>query len=190
MMLSTSEFGFWRSLGSLRVGQVVMAWDFLMALAISVGATVLMVHHVPDVASHVALAGDLLVVNSALFGVVLAGFAIVAALLGDKYARLLNASGGSALQMLRHFLVVAGVLIASIVMMISFKASADALAQWKSVAEQWALGLTLFLSLWGLFSTLELMKLILGVAVTNTSFRSIDGEGQSGEGRRENRKSQ
>ncbi|MGD9704447.1 MAG: hypothetical protein AB7Q42_12910 [Acidimicrobiia bacterium] len=181
MTLSSKEFGFWRSLGSLRIAQVLLAWDFLTALLMSSAGTVLLVRHVPSVEAHTELAGDLLVVNSALFGVVLAGFAIVAALLGDKYARLLSASGGSAIQMLRHFLIVAGVLVTSIVAAIAFRAAGEAIAAWKAIGEQWALGFTIFVFLWGLFSTLELMKLILGVAVTNTAFRAINGEGQSGD---------
>jgi hypothetical protein len=187
MTLSSNEFGFWRSLGSLSFGQVVMAWDFLVAVALSIAGTIVIGHHIPNVTAHTGLAGDLLVVNSALFGVVLAGFAIVAALLGDKYVRLVNASGGSVLQMLRHFLVVAGVLITSIVITISFRAFAEVLADWKAIAEQWALGVAIFFFLWGLLSTLELMKLILGVAVTNTAFRAIEGEGRADERRRDAR---
>lgn len=173
--LDSADFGFWRSFGSLRLGQVVGSWDFLASLLLAVSGAVLIAHHSPAVATHYALVGDILTIDAGVFAVVLAGFAIVAALLGDKYARMLEASGASSLQMLRHFLIVAGLLVTSVVLSLAFRVLGPSLLRWEPAGEQVALGIVLFSFLWSLFSTLELMKLILGVAVTNTALRGIEG---------------
>jgi hypothetical protein len=178
--VSSRDFGFWRSFGRLRMAQVLGSWDFLVALALSVGATVLMAHHVRSIETHLSVTSDLLMVAAGLIGVVLAGFAIVAALLGDRYSRVLSASGSSTLNILQHFLIVAGLLTWSIIAAIGFRAFGLALQRWEPVAEQAAFGLVLFSFLWTLFSTLELVKLILGVSVTSTeaSLRAISAEDQ------------
>lgn len=173
-VLRTRDFGFWAAIGDMRTKAVVFSWDFLMALVLSVSSAVLLAHHSPAPASHERLATNLLQVGGALFGVILAGFAIVAALLGDKYSRLLQSSGSSSLKMLRHFVIVAGVLVWSVICALGLSMAATPLHAWEPVAEQLALAVTLFLFLWGLFSTLELMKLVLGVAVTSDRLRSVE----------------
>lgn len=178
MNLATKDWGFWKSIGSLSIRQVA-AWDFVLALAAGVAVPLLAASHLPEPANHVDIAGDLLLVSAALFGLVLAGFAIVAALLGDRYSRLLEASGASALDLLRHFIIVGGILVCAIVAAVAFRAFAAAVHSWEPDIELAALGVTVFLSAWGLFGVLELMKLILGVAITNTAMRSIEG-GTSG----------
>lgn len=175
--LRTNDFGFWRSLSSFSVGQVLASWDFITAVVIAVPGTIVYVRHQANVDEHTALVGHYLSLSGALFGVVLAGFAVVAALLGDKYARLLDASNASALQMLRHFLVVAGLLVASITLSILFLAGAEPLEGWRPGAEQAALGVTTFVCFWALFGALELMKLVLGVATTSTVLRRIEDVG-------------
>lgn len=176
MSLKTDDFGFWRALGSLRLGQVLGSWDFIAAVVLAAGGALLLAFHAPDPELHRALAADLLVVAAALFGTILAGFAIVAALLGDRYSKILEASGRSSLALLRHFVVVAGILVGAIVAILAFRAGGAALHSWSPGVEQAAIGVTCFLFLWGLFSSLELVKLILGVAVTNTTLRAVDVE--------------
>lgn len=173
MPLRTRDLGFWRSLGSLQLGQAFGSWDFIGAAALSSAGGWWYVDHITDPAKQVAFIGNLLVVSGALFGVVLAGFAITAALISERYSRLVDASGGSRLRMLRHFLIVAGLLVASIVLTLGFMASASTIAGASHVAEQILLGITLFVFLWGLFSTLELVKLVLGIAITNTELHQL-----------------
>jgi heme A synthase len=53
--------------------------------------------------------------------VIIAGFAIVAALLGDRYTRLLQRSNTSTIGVLQHFLLIAGLMVASIIATLAFK---------------------------------------------------------------------
>jgi len=75
MTLNSRDFGFWRVVKSFGIGQMVRAWDFVTAAVLASGGTYLYVLNVEEPAGHVALAGDYLVVASALFGVLIAGFA-------------------------------------------------------------------------------------------------------------------
>jgi hypothetical protein len=171
--MDARDFGFWRSFGSVPISQVFFSWDFTLAALLASVGTVLYVHGATDPAKHVEVVQRFVSVNGDLFGVVLAGFAIVAALLGDKYSRLLEATDTSAMRMLRHFLIVGGILVCSIVLSVAFPAYAEPLHKWKPVTEQVAFGVTTFFFLWPLFGALELMKLILGVAATSTSLQSV-----------------
>jgi len=77
--------------------------------------------------------------------------------------------------MLGHFLIVAGLLVVSIVLTLAFMACAGSLHSESKVGEQAFFGVTVFLFLWALFSTLELVKLVLGIAVTNTELHQLPG---------------
>ncbi len=178
--METNDFGFWRSFGDLRFRQIVFSWDFGTALLLAVGGSALYVNHVPEADKHAQLAGDFLSVAGALFGVVLGGFAVAAAFLGDKYSRLLRKSGASPLKMLRHFLIAGGFLVAAIVSAVIYRAAALPVWEWKPGVEQIAFGTAAFLFLWSLFTTLELMKLVLAVATTSTELHALDQERESG----------
>lgn len=179
--LDARDFGFWRSFGSVPVSQMFFAWDFMSAALLAGAGTTLYIRNVTTPAEHIDVVDGFISVNGDLFGVVLAGFAIVAALLGDKYSRLLEATQTSATRMLRHFVIVGGVLMCSIVISVAFRAYAGTLYDWNPVAEQLGLGITVFFFLWPLFAALELMKLVFGVAATNTALHGLKG------GRDENR---
>lgn len=182
--MDARDFGFWRSFGSVPISQMFFSWDFLVALVIAAAGTVAYVHSVTDPRQHVEVVQNFVSVEGNVFGVVLAGFAIVAALLGDKYSRLLEASKTSAIRMLRHFLIVGGILVCSIVLSVGFQAYAEPLHHWEPVAEQVGFGITTFVFLWALFGCLELMKLILGVAATSTSLHSLTTGRDEGQDRR------
>lgn len=167
MTSGTADFGFWRSLFSFGFGQVVRGSDFVAAVALSSGMFFLSSHDHTTADLRLGVTISLAEISAALLGVILAGFAIVAALLGDRYTRLVEASGASILQMLRHFLVVGGLLVASIVGSLAYRFFADALGDWEIVIEHLSFSGVLFLFLWSLFGVVELMKLILGVAVTS-----------------------
>lgn len=173
MPLQTKDLGFWRSIGSLSLAQTFGSWDFITAVVLAGSGDWWYVRHVPDPAKQAAFASNLLVVNGALFGVVLAGFAITAALVSERYSRLVETAGGSRLQMLRHFLIVAGLLVSSIVLTLGFIASASSIYTSSRVGEQVFFGAATFVFLWSLFSTLELVKLVLGIAATNSELHRV-----------------
>lgn len=173
--MDSKDFGFWRSFGSVPVSQMFFAWDFILALMIAGIGTTFYVQSVGEPGPHVEVIKNLISVEGNIFGVVLAGFAIVAALLGDRYSRLLEATQTSATKMLRHFLIVGGILVCSIVLSVAFVAYAGPLHRWEPAAEQVGFGVTTFIFLWALFGCLELMKLILGVAATSTALHGLAG---------------
>jgi hypothetical protein len=160
----------------MRIGELLGAWDFWVALLLALVATVTYVRLERSPVVHVGVAGDFLSIGAALFGVVLAGLAIVAALLGDRYAKFLRSAGTSSLDVLSQFVVVAGLLAASIVMTVIFRASADLIAERSPALEQITFGIVFFLFLWSLFASLQLVKLIFGLAVTNVELSLLSGD--------------
>lgn len=173
---SYKDLGFWRSLSKMEIGELLGAWDFWLAVLLAGPGSFLYVHAQRSVEEHVKIATDFLAVGGALFGVVLAGIAIVAALIGDRYARFLKAAGSSSLGVLRHFVVVAGLLVAAIVATILYKAAAEPLSKAYPTVEQVALGLTFFLFLWSIFAALQLLKLVFGVAVSSVELSLLTNE--------------
>lgn len=179
--LDIKSLGFWRSTWRLGPVRVVRSWDFLWAAALATGSSLAMVYNV-EVGAQVDLAGDLVAVVAALLGVIIAGFAIVAALLGDRYTRLLQRSNTSTIGVLQHFLLIAGLMVASIIATLTFKTTAEVLIKnHHLLAEQILLGVMVFLFLWSLFYTIELIKLVLGVAVTSVEYQQrLDGDDPPG----------
>jgi len=160
----------------MRIGELLGAWDFWSAALLAVLGSIFYVRSQASVPAHVGVAGDFLSIAAALFGVVLAGLAIVAALLGDRYARFLRRAGSTSLDVLSQFVVVAGLLVASIVLTIAYRASAEPVSKASPIAEQFSFGATFFLFLWSLFASLQLVKLIFGLAVTNVELSLLSGD--------------
>ena len=180
-----SSLRYWSLVRQLGLARIVFSWDFLAAAVLSTAATIGMVAYV-GVSTQVALAGDALAVVAALLGVIIAGFAIVAALLSDKYSELLFKSQTSPIGILQHFLLIAGLMVASIVTSLAFRTTANTLIHHKHpLPEHVLLGVSVFLLLWSLFYVIELIKLVLGVAITNIEYQFEQGrsskDGQSGE---------
>jgi hypothetical protein len=173
---SYKDLGFWRSLSRMRIGELLGAWDFWFAFLLALVGSVAYVRLQRSALAHVEVAGDFLSIGAALFGVVLAGLAIVAALLGDRYAKFLRSAGSSSLDVLSQFVVVAGLLAASIVITVVFRASADLVGKTFPAVEQVAFGIVFFLFLWSLFASLQLVKLIFGLAVTNVELSLLSGD--------------
>ena len=155
---------------------IIQTWDFCLALAAAGIGTTLYVAAVPSAATHVVMAADFLSAAGALFGVVLAGFAIAAALLGDRYAAMLRESETSAYRLLRHFVYEGAVLVTSILATVTYRAFAVWLRQREPIAEQIALGIAVFLFVYGLFVAIELMKLVFGVADTSAALLAQSDE--------------
>lgn len=179
--MSYRDLGFWRSLGRFPLSQMG-AWDIIWAALLAGFGTFFYVRIEPAPDRHVDLVGNYLVVTGPLFGVVLAGFAIVAAMLGDRYVRLLQESGRSTLDIFGHFVVVAGLLMAVIVSVVAYRASAQWLAGVNGNLEKGVFLAVSFLFLYSLFASFELIKLIFGVAVTSTGLKLIRGDEDPSEG--------
>jgi hypothetical protein len=165
-------YGFWRIVAGYGVGPLLFAWDFILAAILGTLGTWLYVSNVREAAKHQQLVADVLQVASSLFGVILAGFAIVAAFFGQRYAQLVKQAGTSPLNMLRHFLFVGVLTIITVSVAIAFRAFGESLSKKWSTGEHILLGLTLLLFFWSLFATVELTKLILAVAHTSAEAAS------------------
>jgi hypothetical protein len=167
--LQTSDFSFGRIARSYGFRRILWAWDFLWAAGLAALGTFLYFRSTGNPADHSSVVGDYLVMAAALFGVVIAAFAIGAALLGERYSKMLQEAEASPFNLLRHFVLEGAILVAAIVVAVTFRGFAVSLHQDGGFYEEIAFGLATFLFLWGLFFALELMKLILGVAVTSTT---------------------
>lgn len=180
MALESSDLSFWRSIGSFSLKQVFGAWDFLCSFVVSVGIVVWMAHESPNPAFAQQIVGNFVVISSAIIGSVLAGFAIATAMLDVRFSKFLRDAGASPLQILRHFLIIVGLSITSLVVTVLFEVVSRPLYAASHLGEQFFLGLTVFLFLWPLFGTLELVKLVLSIAVSNSHLSTLPkpGEGQ------------
>jgi hypothetical protein len=113
-MKQPSDYAFWKALKSIGPRKLFLCWDFEWALLISTVGVYFYTSYIPRVANHVAIAGDFVALTGALFGVVIAGLAIVSTVLDRKYARFIVNAEGSVYNLLRHFVVDGGLLIMAI----------------------------------------------------------------------------
>jgi hypothetical protein len=113
------------------------------------------------------VAGDFLVIAGALLGVVIAGFAIVAALVDERYSGIMRRARVHPYDVLRHFLVEGGLLVASVSSSVIYRAIAATVHRGNHIVEYSLFGATAFLFFWGLFGVLQLMRLVLSIAVTS-----------------------
>ena len=173
MKTDPNQFRFWRAVLSLDRKQIYRPWDFLVAFLMGTVGTYFYTAHVTDISNHLSVAGDYLAIIGALLGVVIAGFAIAAALLDEKFARAMRDHSISSYDVLRHFLIEGGILIGSLAASIVYRSIAVAVGGTNKTAEECLFGAATFLCFWGLFGALELMKLVLSVAVTGVSLHSV-----------------
>jgi hypothetical protein len=143
--------------------------DLLGAVLIGGVGSYFYVRYVPGVGSHTGVAGYLLSIAASLFGVIIAGFAIVAALVDMSYARGLQRYGSRPYDVLRHFLFEGAVLIASLTGTITYEAIAQAVNRTSATAQDVLFGVVVFLFFWGLFGAFDLMRLILSIAVSRAA---------------------
>jgi len=91
---------------------------------------------------------------------------------------MLKDASASPFNILRHFVFEGGILVAAIVVGIAYRGAAMPVHKWSPVYEQVGFGITTFLVLWGLFTALELMKLILGIALTSTTLFALPNDNE------------
>lgn len=155
--------GVFRSLG---FRQVFAGWDFASALVVSTVGTYFFTSNMPLVARHVSLVGDFVVIAGALIGVIIAAFAIVAALVDDRYARMMARQEVTPYDVLRHFVAEGVILVASLCASIIYRAVAAYVNGRNVTAQDALLGMTILLFVWSILGTLQIMRLLLSVAVT------------------------
>jgi hypothetical protein len=81
-----------------------------------------------------AIAGDYLVLLGPFVGLVLAGLAIVIALLSDRYLRLLNEAPEGVLVFLRPFIIAVGIQVGALLGAVAYRAGAAELSlRWEQV---------------------------------------------------------
>jgi hypothetical protein len=107
------ELGFWRALGSLRLGELLASPEVLWALLLGAGGATGLLFFT-HVAERRGMAGDFLLLLGPLVGVVLAGLALVIALMSDSYLRLLSENKDGVLVFVRPFIIAIGVQIGAL----------------------------------------------------------------------------
>jgi hypothetical protein len=170
--ITADKFRFIGMIQHFGLKRFVWSPQFVLAAVLTSAGTVLYLRGEESVSVHVGVAGDFLTIAATLFGVALAGFAIISTLLDERFARLLDRSKTSAYNLLAHFVVEGGILVGSIAATVAYRAFALALFRIDPVWEQVALGVSAFLFFWGLFGAVQLMRLVMTVAVVNSSLFS------------------
>jgi hypothetical protein len=97
------EFGFWRSLGRIRLSDL-MTPEVVSGVLIGAGLAAAL-GNVATRSARTAVAGDYLLIAGDLLGIVFAGFALVIALLSDEYLRWLEETDSGVTGFLSPFLV-------------------------------------------------------------------------------------
>lgn len=166
MELRPSDFTVSGAIRSLGASKIFGSADFIGAAIIATGGTYVYVRYVPRPIGRVSIAADFLTIAGALFGVIIAGFAIVAALAGDQYARSMQRKGLHPYNVLRHFLVEGALLVAALILTITYRAGAIEIYHSSRIAEELLFGAAAFFFFWSLFGAVELMRLILSIAVS------------------------
>lgn len=168
-MTEKASMGFLESLRHMSVSQTIMAWDFVSATVLSAAFTIWVRPHVDSVALQ-RLVDQTLMISAALFGVLLAGLAIVAAVVSGRLAQAISENKSIGKNLLKHFVFVGGLLIGAIVTGMAYGVVQTDTMQDQSWPLSLLLGVALQLTLWSLFASLELLKLSQSMAVMN-----IDG---------------
>ncbi|MBQ0906417.1 hypothetical protein [Micromonospora sp. U21] len=122
MTFGRGEFGFWRNVARTSVGQLV-GLEGLLAVILGCTGGILLIH-TASLEARVGTAGDILTLGSALVGVVFAGFALVIALLSDRYLLLLEKSPSGTKAFLAPFMINIGVQVFVVILSVAYRAAA------------------------------------------------------------------
>jgi hypothetical protein len=179
--LDRRSFSFWRIVGGTPSARLV-GLHGAFALVVGGSGGYLFATRRP-VEEHVKVAGDYLSITAALVGVVFAGFALVIALLSDRYLVILEQVGGVR-KFLEPFLITIGMLVGGLLATVAFRATATLLpAAWKTAAFT-------ALTVWFVYTVLDIVVLAKGVlahgatraevAVVEDLQRQVDGRPDRG----------
>lgn len=129
------EFGFWRSLGRMRLSDL---WtpEIVSGVVIGIGLAVAL-DNVATRSARLGVAGDYLPIAGALLGIVFAGFALVIALMSDDYLRELEETDSGVLGFLSPFIVSVGLQVATLIGAVLYRAIVGQLPR---TTEEWFFG--------------------------------------------------
>jgi hypothetical protein len=130
------EFGFWGSLGRMRLSDLATP-EVVAGVLIGAGLAAAL-DNVATRSARLAVAGDYLPIAGALLGIVFAGFALVIALMSDDYIRWLEETDSGVTGFLSPFMVSVGLQVAALVGSVIYRATADQLPR---TAELWFFGI-------------------------------------------------
>jgi hypothetical protein len=147
--------GIWRLMW-LHRAEILKSWDFWTALIVAGAATLL--HPEPDTV--VAFASIAVGVTSAIIGIVLAALAIVTAFLDRTYVSVLNDAGHGMATEVFGFRYPAAVAVLTVIVSGAIVMTQD--ETWYCEALRWILPVAVFLFLYTLFITLNLVAAIGG----------------------------
>jgi MFS family permease len=155
------EFGFWRSLGRMRLSDL-MTPEIVSGVIIGAGLAAAL-DGVTSRTARESVAGDYLALTAALLGVVFAGFALIIALMSDDYLRWLDGNDNGVAGFLSPFMVSVGLQIATLIGAVVYRAIADQLPR---AAEHWFFGVISVLFFTAALDVIALARSVLmhGVA--------------------------
>lgn len=161
----------WRLMWVHRV-EIVKSWDFLLAAGLALSAGLLLD---PTPGTVRAFCSAAMAVSSTILGITLAGLAVLTAFLRRRYIAVLDRVGHGVATEVFGFRYPASLAVASVVFSGVMLVSRD--EPWYGSALPWLLGMTVFLFLYTLFATLNLVA-SLGGHMMNRSLQAMQEEEQ------------
>jgi hypothetical protein len=164
------ELGFWPALGSLKLGELITSPEVVWAFILGVGGSIglLFFTKVPERQS---MAGDFLLLLGPLVGVVLAGLALIIALMTDSYLRLLSEASDGVLGFVRPFIIAIGIQIGALLGAVIYRIVASHLPH---RVEQIAFVVLCFLFVAAVLEVVALTRNLFGHAVLRAAQASTE----------------
>lgn len=155
------ELGFWRTVLRTSAGQLI-GIEGLLAVVLGLPMAALMVTNTSTQA-RVVVAGDVLSLGGALVGVVFAGFALVIALMSDRYLLLLDRSPNGVRAFMAPFMVNIGTLVFVLLLAVVYRAGSG------YVPGLWEKGAFFVLCVVFLYAALNIVALARSVMAHGTT---------------------
>src|SRR5262245_53690124 len=113
MKFDRRDFGFWKNLNELDVGEAFGLEALIAGIIVDVGCIALLGRS--NLVQRVTLAEDCLSLDEALLGVIFAAFALVVSLLSDRYLLFVQRQPNGARVFLRPFMVNIGLQVGIVI---------------------------------------------------------------------------
>jgi hypothetical protein len=169
--LERRKFGFWYTIRQMSVGDLVGVEGLCAAGAATGLAYLAFRNSNTDVTSRVGIVGDFLSITSALIGVVFAGFALVIALMSDRYLLLLERNPEGTRAFLAPFMVSIGVQISTVLGAVAYRASAARSS--RLLEHGWFIALV-FLFIYAALNIVALARSVLAHGATRAEQATMD----------------
>ena len=189
MEMERRKFGFWHTIRHMSVGDLIGVEGVVAALATAGLGYLAFFRGNTDVAARVGIAGDFLGLTAALIGVIFAGFALVIALMSDRYLLLLERNPNGTRAFLAPFIVNIGVQVFTVLGIVVYRAAAKKLPP---LAEHIVFIALVFLFLYVALNIVALARGVLAHGATRAEQATIDDlerqveQARKAQGRREN----